>query len=122
MGAKADILFDKTEIIVQIAAKQAMSIPMRAEDIMSIAFHPTKEKTGFLGTKTVESEVVLIKPKKMPFPMAVTKLMIEDNKKTKTTWEDIKTGMEKFAKDNKISLSHETDEWEPPKFDRLGGA
>lgn len=113
MADKANILFDKTEIIVQIAAKQAMSMNLRAEEIMSITFQPTKEKKLF---KTLDSEVILIKPKKMPMPIAITKGMVEGNKKA-SSWESIKASMEKFAKDNKISSTHETDDWVMPKFD-----
>lgn len=114
MPNKANILFDRTEIIVQISAKQAMSIPIRAEDIISITFQPTQEKKGFF--KTVESEVILIKPKKMPMSMAITKGMIECNKKA-SSWESIRSNMETFAKNNKISVAHETDYWTPPKFE-----
>ena len=110
---KANILFDKTEIIIQIAAKNAMSINMRAEDIMSITFQPTKERKLF---KVLDSEVILIKPKKRPVPIAITKGMIECNKKA-SSWESIMTNMEKFAKDNKISTAHEAEDWVPPKFD-----
>ncbi len=113
MANKANVLFDKTEIIVQISAKQAMSIPIRAEDIISISFHPFQEKKLF---KTVESEIIVIKPKKFPMPMTISKLMVESNKKA-SSWDSIKTQMEKFAKDNKISLAHESDYYEIPKFD-----
>ena len=115
MAVKANILFDKTELVLQIAAKQAMSMNIRAEDIMSITFQPTKEKT-FFGLKEVDSEVILIKPKRAPMSMAITKGMIEANKKA-SSWDSIKTSMEKFAKDNKISSTHETDLWQPPKFE-----
>jgi len=118
MAVKANILFDKTELILQISAKQAMSMPIRAENIISITFQPTKEKKLF-GFKEVDSEVILIKPKKMPMPMAITKGMIEANKKA-PSWDSIKESMEKFAKDNKISSTHETDFWQPPKFEMNG--
>ena len=114
MPNKANVLFDRTELIVQISAKQAMSMNIRAEDIISITFQPTREKIGLF--KTVDSEVILLKPKKMPFPIAVTKCMIECNKKA-SSWESIRSSMESFAKNNKISIYHETDNWEPPKFD-----
>lgn len=113
MANKADILFDKTEIVVQISAKQAMSMNIRAEDIVSISIHPFQEKKLF---KTVESEVIVLKPKKFPMPMAISRGMIEANKKS-AGWDQIKASMEKFAKDNRISFSHETDYYEMPKFD-----
>ena len=115
MIPKANVLFDKTEIIIQMSAKQAMSIPIRAEDVVSISFHPFQEKKLF---KTIESEVILIKPKKFPMPMVISKLMIETNKKA-SSWDSIKAGMEKFAKDNKISMSHESDYYVMPKFDNM---
>ena len=115
MANKANILFDKTEIIVQISAKQAMSMNILAQDIMSISLHPFKEKKLF---KTVESEILVIKPKKFPMPMTISKLMIDSNKKA-TPWPTIKERMEKFAKDNKISWYVESDYYEMPKFENM---
>ena len=54
--AKADILFDKTEFVLRMADKQAMTMDIRADQITTITFQPTEEKGGFLGLKKVPSE------------------------------------------------------------------
>ena len=45
--AKADILFDKTEFVLRMADKQAMTMNIRADQITTITFQPTKQKKLF---------------------------------------------------------------------------
>ena len=58
--AKADILFDKTEFVLRMADKQAMTMNIRADQITTISIQPTMVKKLF---KKVESEVIVIKMK-----------------------------------------------------------
>ena len=57
---KADILFDKTEFVLRMADKQAMTMNIRADQITTITFQPTMQKKLF---KKIPSEVMLIKTK-----------------------------------------------------------
>ena len=41
--AKADILFDKTEFVLRMADKQAMTLDIRADQITTITFQPAEE-------------------------------------------------------------------------------
>ena len=122
--AKADILFDKTEFVLRMADKQAMTMNIRADQITTITIQPTKQKKLF---KTVESEVMLIKMKGgMGGPggpgggpggdsgMPIPKEALEN--KEKGSWEKAKAQMLKFAKNNNITLHEEKDYWEPPKM------
>lgn len=118
--AKADILFDKTEFVLRMADKQAMTMDIRADQITTITIQPTRQKKLF---KTVDSEVILIKMKGGaggPGPggpsdgMPITKESLEN--KEKGSWEKAKAQMIKFAKDNNITLHEEQDYWEPPKM------
>lgn len=124
--AKADILFDKTEFVLRMADKQAMTMDIRADQITTITIQPTKQKKLF---KTVESEVILIKmkggagggpggpggPGGGPSDgMPITKESLEN--KEKGSWEKAKKQMIKFAKDNNITLHEEKEFWEPPKM------
>ena len=120
--AKADILFDKTEFVLRMADKQAMTMDIRADQITTITFQPTEEKGGFLGLKKVPSEVMILKMKGGGGPgpgggndgMPVLKQAFES--KEKGSWEKMKTQMLKFAHDNNITLHEETELWEPPKM------
>lgn len=120
--AKADILFDKTEFVLRMADKQAMTMDIRADQITTITIQPTKVKKLF---KTVESEVMLIKmkggaggpggPGGGPNDgMPISKEALES--KEKGSWEKTKAQMIKFAKDNNITLHEEKEYWEPPKM------
>lgn len=121
--AKADILFDKTEFVLRMADKQAMTMDIRADQITTITIQPTKQKKLF---KTVESEVILIKmkggagggpggPGGGPNDgMPITKEAFEN--KEKGSWDKTKAQMIKFAKDNNITLHEEKEYWEPPKM------
>ena len=124
--AKADILFDKTEFVLRMADKQAMTMNIRADQITTITIQPTKQKKLF---KTVESEVMLIKmkggagggpggpgggPGGGDSGMPITKEALEN--KEKGSWENAKAQMIKFAKNNNITLHEEKDYWEPPKM------
>ena len=44
---KADILFDKTEFVLRMADKQAMTMNIRADQITTITFQPTMQKKLF---------------------------------------------------------------------------
>ncbi len=122
--AKADILFDKTEFVLRMADKQAMTMDIRADQITTITFQPTEEKSGFLGLKKVPSEVMLIKMKGgrgMGAPgapagegMPVLKQAFEA--KEKGSWAKMKEQMLKFAHDNNITLHEEKEMWEPPQM------
>ncbi len=123
--AKADILFDKTEFVLRMADKQAMTMNIRADQITTITFQPTMQKKLF---KNIPSEVMLIKMKGGAGPgggpggpgggggndgLPITKESLEN--KEKGSWDKAKQQMLKFAKDNNITLHEEKEMWEPPK-------
>ena len=126
--AKADILFDKTEFVLRMADKQAMTMNIRADQITTITFQPTMVKKLF---KKEESEVMIIKtkgggggPGGPGGPggggndgMPITKVALES--KEKGSWDKAKAQMLKFAKDNNITVHEEKEMWEPPK--NMGG-
>ena len=116
--AKADILFDKTEFVLRMADKQAMTMDIRADQITTITFQPAEEKGGFLGLKKVPSEVMILKMKGGPGPgadgMPVLKQAFEA--KEKGSWAKMKTQMLKFAHDNNITLHEEQEMWTPPQM------
>lgn len=126
--AKADILFDKTEFVLRMADKQAMTMNVRADQITTITIQPTMQKKLF---KKVPSEVILIKMKGGAggpgggpggpgggpggdSGMPITKEAFEN--KEKGSWEKAKAQMIKFAKANNITLHEEKELWEPPKM------
>lgn len=129
--AKADILFDKTEFVLRMADKQAMTMNIRADQITTITIQPTMQKKLF---KKVPSEVILIKMKGGAGGpgggpggpgggpgggggdngMPITKEAFEN--KEKGSWEKAKAQMIKFAKSNNITLHEEKELWEPPKM------
>ena len=128
--AKADILFDKTEFVLRMADKQAMTMDIRADQITTITFQPAEEKGGFLGLKKVPSEVMILKMKGGGGPgggpggpgggpgggadgMPVMKQAFEA--KEKGSWDKMKKQMLKFAHDNNITLHEETEMWQPPQ-------
>lgn len=123
--AKADILFDKTEFVLRMADKQAMTMNIRADQITTITFQPTMQKKLF---KKIPSEVMLIKMKGGAGPgggpggpgggggndgLPITKESLEN--KEKGSWDKAKQQMLKFAKDNNITLHEEKEMWESPK-------
>ena len=122
--AKADILFDKTEFVLRMADKQAMSMDIRADQITTITFQPTMEKGGFLGLSKSESEVMILKMRSAAAPhgpggptgnhegMPIVKSAFEA--KEKGSWDKMKKSMLKFAHDNNITLHEETELWTPP--------
>ncbi len=96
--AKARILFDKTELVVQIADDHAMSMNIQESDITAITIEES-EIPGFLGLTKKKSEHIVIKTKKNPaMPVTVDKSAVKDD------WESYKTNMEKFAHDNKLTF------------------
>lgn len=127
--AKADILFDKTEFVLRMADKQAMTMNVRADQITTITIQPTMTKKLF---KKVPSEVILIKmkggaggpgggpggpgggPGGGDSGMPLTKEAFES--KEKGSWEKAKAQMIRFAKNNNITLHEESEMWEPPKM------
>ncbi len=126
--AKADILFDKTEFVLRMADKQAMTMNIRADQITTITFQPTMQKKLF---KKIPSEVMLIKMKGgagggpgggpggpggggANDGLPITKEALEN--KEKGSWDKAKANMLKFAKNNNITLHEETELWEPPKM------
>ena len=111
--AKADILFDKTEFVLRMADKQAMTMDIRADQITTITFQPTEEKGGFLGLKKVPSEVMILKMKGGG-GMPVMKQAFEA--KEKGSWDKMKAQMLKFAHDNNITLHEEKEMWQPPQM------
>ena len=120
--AKADIMFDKTEFVLRMADKQAMTMDIRADQITTITFQPAEEKGGFLGLKKVPSEVMILKMKGGGGPgpgggndgMPVLKSAFEA--KEKGSWDKMKQQMLKFAHDNNITVHEEKEMWEPPKM------
>lgn len=113
--AKADILFDKTEFVLRMADKQAMTMNVRADQITTITFQPTMTRKLF---KQVESEVMLIKMKGGPGPMSDGLPILKDalENKEKGSWAKAKEQMLKFAKSNNITLHEEKEMWQPPKM------
>lgn len=127
--AKADILFDKTEFVLRMADKQAMTMNIRADQITTITIQPTKVRKLF---KQVDSEVILIKmkggaggpgggpggpgggPGGGDSGMPLMKEAFEN--KEKGSWEKTKAQILKFAKSNSITLHEEKEYWEPPKM------
>ena len=125
--AKADILFDKTEFVLRMADKQAMTMNIRADQITTITIQPTMVRKLF---KQVESEVIIIKmkggmggPGPGPGPgadgMPIMKEAFEA--KEKGSWAKAKEQMLKFAKNNNITLHEEKEMWTPPKMQGGGG-
>lgn len=110
--AKADIMFDKTEIVLRMAEKRPVSYNIRAEQITTVTFRPTTVKKFF---KTEASEVMLIKFRGGPQDgVAVTKVALETMKKG--SWDIAKKQMEDFCKYNKLTLRYEETEWTPVSF------
>ena len=121
--AKADILFDKTEFVLRMADKQAMTMNVRADQITTITFQPTMVRKLF---KQVESEVMIIKMKGGaggPGPGADGLPIMKDalENKEKGSWAKAKEQMLKFAKYNNITLHEEKEMWQPPKMQGGGG-
>ena len=121
---KADILFDKTEFVLRMADKQAMTMNIRADQITTITFQPTMQKKLF---KKIPSEVMLIKtkggaggpggpggPGGGTDGMPITKEALES--KEKGSWDKAKKQMLKFAKDNNITVHEESEMWMPPQM------
>lgn len=112
---KADILFDKTEFVLRMADKQAMTMNVRADQITTVTIQPMLVKKLF---KKVESEVILVKTKGGMGPgggeLSITKESLEA--KEKGSYEKAKKAMLKFVKDNNITLHEEKEYWEPPKM------
>lgn len=107
--AKADIMFDKTEIVLRVAEKKPVILNIRAEQITTVTFRPMVCKKLF---KSVPSEVMLIKFRGGPTDgMPVTKDAIETMKKG--SWDGVKQQMISFCKDNKLTLHEEDTEWKP---------
>ena len=107
--AKADIMFDKTEIVLRIAEKRPVSYNIRAEQSTTVTFRPTTVKKLF---KSEKSEVMLIKFSGGPQDgAAVTKTALETMKKG--SWDIAKKQMEDFCKYNKLTLHYEDTEWKP---------
>lgn len=119
--AKADILFDKTEFVLRMADKEAMTMNIRADQITTITFRPTMQKKLF---KKVPSEVMLIKmkggaggPGGGDDGIPITKEALEG--KEAGSWDRAKKQMLKFAKDNNITLHEDNEMWEPPKQSQM---
>ena len=115
---KADILFDKTEFVLRMADKQAMTMNIRADQITTITFQPTMQKKLF---KKIPSEVMLIKtkggaggPGGGSDGMPITKEALES--KEKGSWDKAKKQMLNFAKDNNITVHEDNEMWTPPKM------
>ena len=107
--AKADIMFDKTEIVLRIAEKRPVSYNIRAEQTTTVTFRPTTVKKLF---KSEASEVMLIKFRGGPAEgTAVTKEALETMKKG--SWATAKMQMAEFCKYNKLTLHYEDTEWKP---------
>ena len=118
---KADILFDKTEFVLRMADKQAMTMNIRADQITTITFQPTMQKNL---VKKIPSEVMLSKtkggaggpggPGGGSVGMPITKEALES--KEKGSWDKAKKQMLKFAKDNNITVHEENEMWTPPQM------
>ena len=94
--AKEKLLFDKTELVCGIVMGSAATVVnVKYSDIIYIKFTPFEEKSLF---RKVPSEMIEIKTKNQPFPIVYTM------QKEKKYWERYKSGLEKFAKDNRITL------------------
>lgn len=97
--AKEHLLFDKTEIVVRVAMGNNVGMMnLQYGDITSISIAPCEQKK-LLGSKP--SEKISIVAKKLSEPIAL--FMHEE----KNYWDEYKAGIEKFAKDNRISFHNE---------------
>lgn len=96
--ATRHILCDQTEIILAVPLKNKYKhLNLTYEDISRIQFDACTERK--LLFKTVPSEKITIMTGKHPGPVVFTR---ENEKKF---WDEYKTNLTKFAKDNNITFA-----------------
>lgn len=97
--AKEHILFDKTELMAVVhAGNNFRIINLKYSDILTITFKPCEKKGLF---KSTPSEAIELKVKNQDRPLVYYKY--EESK----FWDGYKSGLTKFAKDNRITLVDE---------------
>jgi hypothetical protein len=98
--AKEHLFFDKTEITAAVLSSNPPHVAnLQASRISSIIIKPFEEKVAF-GKKPSERIEIFVRGNSEP--IVYTKL------KEKEFWERYKTGLKKFAKDNRITFTDET--------------
>lgn len=96
MSKLADIIFDKTEIVMKYKTKNRIeSINLTYDQIKNIRINNCRE-WQFL--KRVPSEEIIITHSRNVTPIIYTKM------KDKRYFDSYKSGLRKFAKDNGITL------------------
>ena len=110
MANKHKILWDKTELIIQKAEKQAMTITVNQSDVTSIVLEQCYIKSGFLGLKQAISQQITIKTKR-GMPAMVEKTAVEN---AKENWDEYLTKIRAFAKSNRLSIYDKLDEAPQP--------
>lgn len=100
MGARRQITFDKTEMVVGFTAgKKYLVLNLSYEDIQRIQFDTVTEMRFF---KKVPSEKITIVTGKREQPIAYTKL------KNEKFWDEYLAGFKKFAEGNHITFVDNT--------------
>ena len=96
------ISFDRTEIVVAfLDGNQYKLLNLEYSDIQRIQFDSIMERKFIF--KKIPSEKITITTGKREKPIVYTK------KNSGMYWDDYKTGLAKFAKNNHITFSDETD-------------
>jgi hypothetical protein len=100
MGARRQITFDKTELVLGFpAGKKYIVLNVSYEDIQRVQFDPITEMKLF---RRIPSEKITIITSKRAQPIAYTKL------KNEKFWDDYRTGFVKFAENNHITFADNT--------------
>ena len=100
MGARRQITFDKTELVLGFpAGKKYVVLNVSYENIQRIQFDPITELKLF---RKIPSEKITIITSKREQPIAYTKL------KNEKFWDDYKSGFEKVAGSNHITFADNT--------------
>lgn len=96
MAGKSKISFDKTEIVVtDTTGKQVQMLNLTYDKIISIQFEKCTARKLF---KNIDSEKIIMKVRNRLDPIEFYKY------KEGAFFDEYKAGLEKFAKDNRISL------------------
>lgn len=94
--AKEHMIFDKTEFIVAVLNDGPAHLEnIKYSDIINVTFKKAEKKPLFGAAP----ELIIIKTKQ--------KSITIDQSKEKKFWDGYKKGMEKFCKDNRLTLYNE---------------
>lgn len=90
------IMCDKTEmVVIDESSSRRVMMRIRYDQLINIAFDPCTER-GFM--KEIPSEKISLNVKMKEEPLVYYKAKDKDN------WEQYKTELRKFCKDNRVSL------------------